>query len=147
MNRMFCRINGINFRKRYLHSNKEKPMENMIITQDRDKAVNLRHVLILEVRLSKTIPGMWDIIANTSVSSDVIVLGSFSKKGMALDVRNDIILWNNQNFDWEWHIEYIMPQDNPGYQSTTDVVKLPAANRLVGELHKEKEKPRKEVIL
>lgn len=107
-------------------------MENMIITQDRNIAVNLRHVYTLEVRTSSNIPSMHELIARTSVQSDFIILGTFSRKDMAIDVRNDIILWNNQNYDWEWHIEYTVPQDDPEYMSARDAIKLPAAARMTG---------------
>jgi len=107
-------------------------MENMIITQDRNIAVNLRHVYTLEVRSSSNIPSMHELIARTSVQSDFVILGTFSQKDMAIDVRNDIILWNNQNYDWEWHIEYAMPQDDPEYMSVRDAIKLPAAARMTG---------------
>ncbi|MBP3782399.1 MAG: hypothetical protein J6I68_04045 [Butyrivibrio sp.] len=108
-------------------------MENMIITQDRNIAVNLRYVYTLEVRSSSNIPNMYELIARTSVQSDFTVLGAFSRKDMAIDVRNDIILWNNQNYDWEWHIEYTVPQDDPEYMSARDAIELPAAKRLIDD--------------
>ncbi|MBP3784401.1 MAG: hypothetical protein J6I68_14240 [Butyrivibrio sp.] len=114
-------------------------MENIIIAQDRNIAVNLRHIYILEVCASKTLLGNYNIIARTSVQSDFVVLGSFSRKDMAVDVRNDIILWNNQNYNWEWHIEYSVPQDNPDYQSVTDAITLPAAQKMTGAVNRKDE--------
>ncbi len=115
-------------------------MENMIITQNRNIAANMRHIYLLEVITSRQAPAMYELNALSSVSSDVVQLGRFTNKDMAIDVRNDIILWNNQNFDWEWHIEYTVPQDNPEYLSTRDGLELPAARRLAGNItmeHKE----------
>ena len=104
-------------------------MENIIITQKREIAVNMRHIHFLEVAASRTAPGIYDVVAN--FAQNAVIIGSFSNKDMAMDVRNDIILWNNNNYNWE--TEYTVPQDKPIYQSTTDATSLPAAKRLIGD--------------
>ena len=114
-------------------------MENMIIAQNQDTVINLRHVYMLKVCASKTEMGKYDITAVTTISSDEQCIGTYSKKEMAIDVRNDILLWNNQNFDWEWHIEYPMPLDNPLYESSRDAMYLLAArkNKELQQLHQQ----------
>ena len=112
-------------------------MENMIITQDRSTAVNLSNVFYLEVISARTMPGNYELVACGQMPEHAVSLGTFTKKTMAEDVRDDIIRWNTINT--MVRTEYKIPEDKPDWMSTSDAITLYGSRMLVEKPWEEKD--------